>query len=132
MQANGIRAAEIGYEAAFVELGVDLAEARRACAETSHEWARLVPASPTLRDVLDLASSAELAGLAAGIRIGRMLAPTRLDGDTINELATAANRLVALADRCAPEPLDPPASWLAEVRAVAGIIDRVCAGARDA
>lgn len=72
IEASGQRASEIGIDAALAELGVDEAQLRIACTRDARDWINHLPVNATIGDVIGLLASAEMVGVTAGIRLGRM------------------------------------------------------------
>lgn len=122
--ASSERAKAVGYDEAAAELGLDVASTRHACRESAQQWAHLLPIAPSVRDVLDLVASSEFEGIIAGVRLGRLDAPTRLNDDVRNELTAVANVLTDLAR------LHEDDRVRRIIFAAAGTLDRIATGAR--
>lgn len=80
VEASAMRAKEIGYDEAIAELGFDPKQLRLACKQEGSDWIRQLPISASFEDVENVIAAAELAGIVAGIRLGRLY-----DGQALEE-----------------------------------------------
>lgn len=96
IEASALRARDIGYDEALAELGFDAEQLRLACHKNGVAWLHQLSLTPSAGDVLALIAAANLEGLTAGIRLGRMYGP-RPDQRLIGELALVVAELRNLA-----------------------------------
>lgn len=82
--ASAMRAAQIGYDEAIVELGFEPDQVRAACRAQAIDFLRKVPINASLVELEASIGSAEVEGVIAGVRLGRMY------NDKMRELAELA------------------------------------------
>lgn len=101
VEASAQRAEDIGYDEALVELGFDPNQLRYACIREAKDWVQKMPVGATVGEIVDLVASAELVGVTAGVRLGRMYgsptAPEPFNGDAVERLASVASSMRTLA-----------------------------------
>ncbi len=72
VEASAQRAKEVGYDEALVELGFEPSQLRHACMLEATDWVKRLPVGASVGDVEALLASAEIVGVTAGVRLGRM------------------------------------------------------------
>lgn len=79
VEASAQRSREVGYDEALIELGFDPAQLRLACSREAVAWLRPLAVRPTFGELVDLIAAAELVGISAGVRLGRMFPPSETE-----------------------------------------------------